>query len=89
MKFKFQHVFFSFLICITGTSFHPKWGVVLALSFGVLKETIDCLQRSRLWSWGDIGADLLGIAVATIAYGMVEKSDILQTVTGLVARFLP
>ena len=84
------HLFWSFWIALIGTSIHPKWGFIIALGFGVLKEAIDSIQRPHhLWSWSDIAFDLLGIATAWAVYAYAESMGYVATVSVLVARYMP
>jgi uncharacterized protein YfiM (DUF2279 family) len=88
-KDKALHLFWSFWIALIATSFHPKWGFVIALGFGVLKEGIDSIQKAHLWSWSDIGFDLLGIGIAWAVYLYAEQYGYIATVASAVARYFP
>lgn len=84
------HLFWSFWIALIATSVHPKWGFIIALGFGVLKEAIDSIQRPHnLWSWSDIAFDLLGIGLAWAVYIYAEQMGYVATVATAVARYLP
>lgn len=89
MKDKFLHWFYSFFVCLIGTSFHPKWGIGIALGLGVIKELKDMIQKGNKWSWEDILFDLLGIGCAILVYGGAEQYGYLSTVTALVAQYIP
>ena len=89
-KDKPLHLFWSFWIALIATSVHPKWGFIVALGFGLLKETVDVLQKvGSHWSWSDIAFDLLGIGLAWAVYIYAEQMGYVATVATAVARYLP
>ncbi len=85
---RYRHIFWTFIIALIGTSFHPQYGVTLAMAYAVLNETVDCLQMNRLWSWKKLIADVASIASAVTAYAYSGHLGYLDTVAGLVARYL-
>lgn len=85
---RYRHIFWTFIIALIGTSFHPQYGVTLAMAYAVLNETVDCLQMNRLWSWKKLLADIMSTALALALYAYSGHLGYLDTVAGLVARYL-
>jgi len=88
-KDKALHLFWSFWIALIATSFHPKWGIGLALGLGAIKELKDMIQKGNKWSWEDILFDMIGIGCAILVYAVAEQYGYLSTVTALVAQYIP
>lgn len=88
MKHKFQQFVFAFLICLIGTSFHPKWGIGIALGFAFLKNIIDSFSSDDGWSWAPIASAIAGGTTGVVVYIAIDQYQILQTVTSAVERFV-
>ena len=61
-----------------GTRFGPAglaWGVAFfgAALFGVCDETHQLFIPSRYFAWSDMGADVLGVALGTMAYALWRR----------------
>ena len=98
MKHKFQQFVYAFLICLVGTSFHPKWGIGIALSIAVLKNIKDSIFTEQGWSWGALAAAVAGGATGFVAYVAIDQMQlitnlmdvgIVETVMSAVESFLP
>ena len=54
---------YHFIICFMLSFLFGSYGVVASISAGVTKEFSDSINPNSHWSWGDILADFLGIAI--------------------------
>ncbi len=65
---KYMH----YSVCITIAillGFIAWWfGLVLAISIGIMKEFIDSSEINNYFSWGDIIADVVGAVVGTLPH---------------------
>lgn len=88
MKHKFQQFVYAFLICLVGTSFHPKWGIGIALGFSLLKNIIDSFSSDDGWSWAPIASAIAGGTTGVVVYIAIDQYGWIATVTGAVERFV-
>lgn len=78
MKNKIQQFFLAFLICVIGTSFHPKYGIGIALTVAILKNLKDSAVSECGWSWGAIAAALAGGTAGFVAYIAIDQMDLIH-----------
>lgn len=88
MKNKIQQFFLAFLICVIGTSFHPKYGIGIALGFSLLKNIIDSFSSDDGWSWAPIASAIAGGTTGVVVYIAIDQYQILQTVMSAVEQFI-
>jgi uncharacterized protein YfiM (DUF2279 family) len=69
---KVLHFSVSYFITSVGMIFGIPFGIGIALLGGVLKETSDALFFNG-WSWGDMLANILGIATAVLVKLLYKK----------------
>lgn len=64
---KTLHFSVSYIIASVAFIISIPFGIATSLTAGVIKEISDMLYFNG-WSWGDIAADILGIALAVLIY---------------------
>ena len=67
---KVQHHLYSFFIAISLFFISVPFGILVTLFIGVFKEALDHIYFKR-WSWGDLLADVFGIADALLIYYLI------------------
>lgn len=70
---KFYHFIVCFIATLVVGVLSTMWGVCFALGLGIGKEVGDYFNKNSGWSWGDLIADLIGIATAVIMLIVVKK----------------
>ena len=64
---KLLHFSFSWAITLTACLFLGWWGIVIGVVAGVAKEIYDQVSYGG-WSWGDLLAVGIGIALSVLIY---------------------
>ena len=70
-KDKLLHFAFCAIITVACFPFFGWLSVLTGVVAGLAKETIDLLDYGG-WSWGDILADMIGVAVASLIICLIK-----------------
>lgn len=68
---KVLHFLVCFFVTFVLSFINPIFGAVVALIVGLYKEFIDSHKVGNYWSWGDILADLAGVAAAVVLFFLI------------------
>jgi len=65
---KVLHFLVCFVVAFVFSFVNPIFGASVALVLGLYKEFTDSHKANNYWSWGDLLADGIGIAIAILTH---------------------